>query len=64
MDRMKEGGVGEQGGVDRGVRGEGDGLLGKVREVTHDGNVRRVINRTPGKALIEVPLTVGTRCGR
>lgn len=39
---------------------KGDALLGKVREVVHEGNVRRIIIKdAEGKALIEVPLTVG-----
>jgi hypothetical protein len=34
--------------------------LGKVKEIAHEGNVRRiVIKDAQGKTLIEVPLTVG-----
>ena len=38
----------------------GDALLGKVRELAHEGNVRRIIIKdSKGDALIEVPLTFG-----
>ena len=40
------------------VRGED--LLGKARELIHEGNVRRLmIINDEGKTLIEVPLTIG-----
>jgi hypothetical protein len=39
---------------------KGDALLGKVKEIVHQGNVRRIIIKDgEGKTLIEVPLTVG-----
>ena len=39
---------------------KGDALLGKVKELAHEGNVRRIIIKdASGKTLIEVPLTVG-----
>lgn len=39
---------------------KGDALLGKVKELAHEGNVRRIIIKdSKGKTLIEVPLTVG-----
>jgi hypothetical protein len=39
---------------------KGDALLGKVKELAHEGNVRRIIIKdSSGKTLIEVPLTVG-----
>lgn len=39
---------------------QGDALLSKVKEVVHQGNVRRIkIKDGEGKTLIEVPLTVG-----
>ncbi len=39
---------------------DGDDLLSKVKEIIHEGNVRRIIIKTEdGKQLIEVPLTVG-----
>ena len=38
----------------------GDELLAKVRELVHEGNVRRIIIRNDqGHTLVEVPLTVG-----
>jgi hypothetical protein len=38
----------------------GEELLAKVKELVHEGNVRRVIMANEeGKTLIEVPLTVG-----
>lgn len=39
---------------------KGDDLLSKVKEIIHEGNVRRIIIKNEeGKQLIEVPLTVG-----
>jgi hypothetical protein len=39
---------------------QGDALLGKVKELAHEGNVRRIIIKDgDGKTLIEVPLTLG-----
>lgn len=41
-------------------RVKGETLLTKLREVVHEGNVRRIIIKDgEGKTLIEVPLTVG-----
>lgn len=38
----------------------GDELLAKVRELVHEGNIRRLIIRNEaGATLIEIPLTVG-----
>ena len=38
----------------------GDGLLAKVKELVHEGNVRRIIiKKEDGDTLIEVPLTLG-----
>jgi Flp pilus assembly pilin Flp len=38
----------------------GDELLGKVRQLVHEGNVRRlIIKDETGRTVIEVPLTVG-----
>ena len=38
----------------------GDDLLGKVKELVHEGNIRRIIIKNEeGKRLIEIPLTVG-----
>ncbi|MFQ5690530.1 MAG: DUF4342 domain-containing protein [Gemmatimonadota bacterium] len=40
------------------VRGEN--LVGKVKEIIHEGNVRRIsIKNDDGKELIEIPLTIG-----
>ena len=38
----------------------GDKVLGKIKELVHAGNIRRIIIKNEeGKTLIEVPLTVG-----
>ena len=38
----------------------GDELLGKVKALVHEGNVRRItIKKTDGDTLIEIPLTLG-----
>ena len=38
----------------------GDTLLAKIREIIHEGNVRRVVIRNEeGKTLIDIPLTIG-----
>jgi hypothetical protein len=38
----------------------GDDLLAKVKEIVHEGNVRRIIIKgDEGKTLIEIPLTLG-----
>ena len=38
----------------------GDNLLGKVKELVHEGNIRRIIIKNEeGKRLIEIPLTLG-----
>lgn len=39
---------------------EGDNLLTKVKQLLHEGNVRRVIIRNEeGQTLVEIPLTIG-----
>jgi Domain of unknown function (DUF4342) len=39
---------------------KGDALVGKVKELVHEGNVRRIIIKdADGKTVIEVPLTLG-----
>jgi len=39
---------------------DGDRLVGKVKELIHKGNIRRVvIKNTEGQALIDIPLTWG-----
>jgi hypothetical protein len=41
-------------------RVEGEQLLGKIKEVLHEGNVRRIIIKNDkGQTFIEVPLTIG-----
>lgn len=38
----------------------GDTLLAKIRELLHEGNVRRVIIKNDdGRVLIDIPLTIG-----
>jgi len=38
----------------------GDELLAKVKELVHEGNVRRlIIKNDEGKTFVEIPLTVG-----
>jgi hypothetical protein len=38
----------------------GDELIGKVKELIHEGNIRRVIIRNEeGTTLVEIPLSVG-----
>ena len=41
-------------------RVNGDALVAKIKEVIHEGNVRRIIIKNEkGEVLIEVPLTIG-----
>ena len=37
----------------------GEQLLSKVKELGHEGNVRRIIIKQEGQTIIEIPLTVG-----
>lgn len=38
----------------------GDALLGKVKEILHAGNVRRlVVKNEEGRIIVDMPLTVG-----
>lgn len=42
------------------IRVSGDDLLAKVRELVHEGNIRRIsIRNEEGETLIEFPLTLG-----
>jgi hypothetical protein len=42
------------------LRVRGDALVGKVREVVREGNVRRIIIKdSEGRSMIELPLTLG-----
>jgi hypothetical protein len=39
---------------------KGDELLGKIKEIAHEGNIRRIIIKNEeGKTVVEVPLTLG-----
>ena len=39
---------------------QGENLVGKVKELVHQGNIRRIILKDgQGKILIEIPLSVG-----
>ena len=39
---------------------DGDDLLHKVKELVHEGNIRRItIRNEQGETLIEIPLTLG-----
>ncbi|MHC1784761.1 MAG: DUF4342 domain-containing protein [Anaerolineaceae bacterium] len=41
-------------------RVDGDALVAKIKEIIHQGNVRRIIIKNEsGETLIEVPLTLG-----
>ena len=41
-------------------RVRGENLVGKIKEILHEGNVRRIIIKNEeGKTLVEVPLTIG-----
>lgn len=38
----------------------GEALIAKIKEIVHEGNVRRIILKNEeGKTLIEIPLTIG-----
>jgi hypothetical protein len=42
------------------LRVKGDALVGKVRELVREGNVRRIIIKdSDGRSMIEIPLTLG-----
>ena len=39
---------------------DGEQLLAKVKEILHEGNIRRItIKNEKGESLIEIPLTIG-----
>ncbi len=38
---------------------KGKELVEKVKQIVHEGNVRRVIIKNEGKVLVEFPLTIG-----
>ena len=37
----------------------GEQLLTRVKELIHEGNVRRIIIKQEGRTILEIPLTVG-----
>jgi hypothetical protein len=37
----------------------GEQLLSKVKELVHEGNVRRIIIKQEGRTVVEFPLTIG-----
>jgi Domain of unknown function (DUF4342) len=37
----------------------GEQLLSRIRELVHEGNVRRIIIKQEGNTILEIPLTVG-----
>ncbi len=42
----------------------GEAVIGKIRELVNEGNVRRIILKAEdGRTLIEIPLTVGAAVG-
>ena len=42
------------------VNVSGDAIVGKVKEILREGNIRRItISNEAGKTLLEIPLTVG-----
>lgn len=42
------------------IQTTGEELLAKVKELVHEGNVRRiVVKNEEGKTLVEIPLTLG-----
>jgi hypothetical protein len=42
------------------IKVTGEALLGTVKEIVHEGNIRRItIKNDEGHTLIEVPLTIG-----
>lgn len=42
------------------IQVSGEALLGKIKEILHEGNVRRIIIKNEkGVSLLEVPLTIG-----
>ena len=41
-------------------RVKGDAVIAKIKEILHEGNVRRItIKNEEGNTLIEIPLTIG-----
>lgn len=41
-------------------RVEGDKLISKIKEILHEGNIRRlIIKNDQGQTIMEIPLTIG-----
>ncbi|HVN16711.1 MAG TPA: DUF4342 domain-containing protein [Anaerolineales bacterium] len=41
-------------------RVDGEELLGKIKQLVHEGNIRRIIiENKEGKVVMEIPLTIG-----
>ena len=40
------------------IKISGDQLLGKVKELLHQGNIRRIVIKQDGRSVIEVPLNL------
>ena len=41
-------------------RVRGENLVGRIKELVHEGNIRRIIIKNDeGRALLEIPLTLG-----
>ena len=40
-------------------KGEGENVIGKVKDLIHQGNVRRVVIQHEGRTVAEFPLTAG-----
>jgi hypothetical protein len=39
---------------------EGEKLIGKIKEIFHEGNIRRIIIKNKeGKTVMEIPVTIG-----
>jgi hypothetical protein len=38
---------------------KGEELLGKVKELVHEGNIRRIVIENDGKTIVEIPVTLG-----
>lgn len=60
MEEMNELESSEARGAKEQYRVRGENLLKKVKELVHEGNVRRIsIQTEEGRTLIEIPLTIG-----
>lgn len=50
----------EESGNTEEYRVSGEGVVAKIKELAHEGNIRRVIIKNEdGRTLLEVPLTLG-----